>query len=152
MKCSLGKLVYIFKPFWFMYLPLKWTIRKASLWDSASCMTFSNLSATWLTKHLPKIQNKPLYFPSNNYFGAPVPFEIIPILLSTNLRRFLSLSLLNPLHLDIYPKCSTNICSFSGFSYVITLASSNIQLHSVLKQHLLDLLMTLGTTGHNHLI
>lgn len=115
-------------PFWLMYLLLKWTIRKASLWDSASCVTLSNLSATWLTKHLSKIQNKPLYFPSNNYFGVPDPFEIISILLfTTNSRSFLCFSLLHLPHLDIYPKCATNICSFSWLSYVLTLVSPNIQ-------------------------
>lgn len=89
MKYCVCKLVYALKTYWSMYLPLKWTIGKASLWASAPCITLSNLSAIQLVEHLPKIQNNTLYFPSNNCFVAPGPFKIIFILLlTTNLRRF----------------------------------------------------------------
>lgn len=53
---------------------------KASLWNSASCVTIPILSDPWITNHLPQIENKPLCFPADSYFLASDPFKITPIL------------------------------------------------------------------------
>lgn len=83
-----------------------------------------------------------------NYFHGPWPLQdrIHTIYHNKFVKIFFFVS--SPMTSPFAPNISPKICSFTGFSNVITLALPN----GHFRQLLLDLLMTLGTSDPHHLL